>query len=340
MSLLLNKVARIDGPIEEIETLAELETKFSADSDDRAFIGLLDPTHDDLQLLTRIFDLHELAVEDSEHGHQRAKLDRYGSTYFLVLRPTVYLDETEEVRFGETHMFVGKNFVIWLVKDALRSQEKTRKAMQDAFQEALDEEGRPVVPLVFLHRVLDSLVDSYFPVIEGLENDGDEVEDTLFADNSEASEISQRTYGLLNEVSDFKRAVKPVGQMLDILMGRIRILAKAEDNEEQVELIRRFRDVNDHVLHVNDRVDDLRNSLENALAVNSTIVAERQNDDMKRISAWAAILVAPTIIGSIYGMNFDDMPELHWAFGYPASLTLMVLVSFGLWVVFKRKEWL
>lgn len=340
MSLLLNKVARIDGPIEEIETLAELETKFSADSDDRAFIGLLDPTHDDLQLLTRIFDLHELAVEDSEHGHQRAKLDRYGSTYFLVLRPTVYLDDIEEVRFGETHMFVGKNFVIWLVKDALRSQDKTRKAMQDAFHEALDEEGRPVVPLVFLHRVLDSLVDSYFPVIEGLENDGDEVEDTLFADNSEASEISQRIYGLLNEVSDFKRAVKPVGQMLDILMGRIRILAKAEDNEEQVELIRRFRDVNDHVLHVNDRVDDLYNSLENALAVNSTIVAERQNDDMKRISAWAAILVAPTIIGSIYGMNFDNMPELHWAYGYPASLALMVIVSFVLWMVFKRKEWL
>ncbi len=122
-------------------------------------------------------------------------------------------------------------------------------------------------------------------------------------------------------------------------MGRIRIQAEAVD-ERQLELLRHFRDVKDHVIHVIDRVDDLRSSLENALAVNSTIVAERQNDDMKRISAWAAILVAPTIIGSIYGMNFEVMPELHWVFGYPASLLLMVAVSFGLWVVFKKKEWL
>lgn len=127
--------------------------------------------------------------------------------------------------------------------------------------------------------------------------------------------------------------------MLDLLMGRIRIQAETGD-EHQLELLRHFRDVKDHVISVVDRVDDLRSSLENALAVNSTIVAERQNDDMKRISAWAAILVAPIVIGSIYGMNFDVMPELHWTFGYPASLLLMAAVSFGLWLVFKKKEWL
>lgn len=256
-----------------------------------------------------------------------------------MLRPAVYLDDSEEIRFGETHMFVGQNFAIWLVKDALRSVDTTQRSMDAVFSSELESLTIQAYPLAFLHRVLDMLVDGYFPVIEGLENDGDEIEDALFSANSEASEISQRIYSLLNEVSDFKRAVKPVGQMLDLLMGRIRIQAEAGD-EHQLELLRHFRDVKDHVISVVDRVDDLRSSLENALAVNSTIVAERQNDDMKRISAWAAILVAPTVIGSIYGMNFDAMPELRWTFGYPASLLLMVAVSFVLWLVFKKKEWL
>ncbi|WP_237206995.1 magnesium and cobalt transport protein CorA [Rothia nasimurium] len=335
---LLNTLNHTTGAVTGYDSLADLARAFTPGTD-CAYIGLVDPSRDDLTTLTGLFDLHPLAVEDSEQGHQRSKLDRYGSTYYLVLRPAIYLDDTEEIRFGETHMFVGENFVIWLVKDALRSVDTTQRTMDAVFSGALESPTMQAYPLAFLYRVLDMLVDGYFPVIEGLENDGDEIEDTLFADNSEASEISQRIYSLLNEVSDFKRAVKPVGQMLDLLMGRIRIQAEAGD-EHQLELLRHFRDVKDHVISVTDRVDDLRSSLENALAVNSTIVAERQNDDMKRISAWAAILVAPTVIGSIYGMNFDVMPELHWTFGYPASLLLMVVVSFGLWVVFKKKEWL
>ncbi|WP_237212378.1 magnesium and cobalt transport protein CorA [Rothia nasimurium] len=335
---LLNTLNHTTGAVTGYDSLTDLAQAFTPGTD-CAYIGLVDPSRDDLTTLTGLFDLHPLAVEDSEQGHQRSKLDRYGSTYYLVLRPAIYLDDTEEIRFGETHMFVGENFVIWLVKDALRSVDTTQRTMDAVFSGTLESLTMQAYPLAFLYRVLDMLVDGYFPVIEGLENDGDEIEDTLFADNSEASEISQRIYSLLNEVSDFKRAVKPVGQMLDLLMGRIRIQAEAGD-EHQLELLRHFRDVKDHVISVTDRVDDLRSSLENALAVNSTIVAERQNDDMKRISAWAAILVVPTVIGSIYGMNFDVMPELHWTFGYPASLLLMVVVSFGLWVVFKKKEWL
>ncbi|WP_237208488.1 magnesium and cobalt transport protein CorA [Rothia nasimurium] len=335
---MLNTLNHTTGAVTGYDSLTDLAQAFTPGTD-CAYIGLVDPSRDDLTTLTGLFDLHPLAVEDSEQGHQRSKLDRYGSTYYLVLRPAIYLDDTEEIRFGETHMFVGENFVIWLVKDALRSVDTTQRTMDAVFSGTLESLTMQAYPLAFLYRVLDMLVDGYFPVIEGLENDGDEIEDTLFADNSEASEISQRIYSLLNEVSDFKRAVKPVGQMLDLLMGRIRIQAETGD-EHQLELLRHFRDVKDHVISVTDRVDDLRSSLENALAVNSTIVAERQNDDMKRISAWAAILVVPTVIGSIYGMNFDVMPELHWTFGYPASLLLMVVVSFGLWVVFKKKEWL
>ena len=301
------------------------------------YLGYHEPTDDELAALGDTFGLHPLAIEDSLQGHQRAKMERYSKTYFAVLRPAVYLDAEEEIRFGETHIFVGERFVLWLVKDALRSATSSEKYCRETFE--LANTDGPATPLRFMHHVLDAIVDGYFPVIEGLENDGDEIEDTLFAENSDVSEISQRVYSLLNEVADFKRAVKPMVQMLDLMMGRLRLRADS-DSKENVELIRRFRDVHDHAIHVNERVDDLRNSLENALAVNSTIVAERQNDDMKRISAWAAIMVAPTVIGSIYGMNFDEMPELHWVFGYPASLALMFLVSFILWVIFKRKEWL
>lgn len=343
MALLLNKIVRTDGVIEECGTLEDL-TERQLQAGDRAFVGLLEASHHDLDALAALFDLHPLAIEDSKHGHQRAKIDRYGDTYFLVLRPIVYLDDTEEIRLGETHLFVGPHFMIWLVKDSLRSAEKTKAAMHHNFNELLMQtSATSTQTMYFLHGVLDNLADSYYPVIDGLENDGDEIEDTLFSSGGEASEISQRIYGLLNEVADFKRAVKPLVPMLDLLMGRLRLMeatGHSAGTEEGVELIRLFRDVHDHVLQVNDRVDDLRVSLENALAVNSTIVAERQNDDMKRISAWAAILVVPTVIGSIYGMNFDNMPELHWTYGYPASLGLMVVVSFVLWLIFKRKTWL
>lgn len=306
---------------------------------EQAFIGISDPTDADLTWLTDTFDLHHLAVEDSEFGHQRAKIEKYGDTYFLVLKPTVYVDEIEEIRFGEAHVFVGPRFAVWLIKDSLRSEVHSQQVMEAAFARLEDEP----TPMKFLHQLMDGLVDGYIPVVEGLENDGDEIEDSLFEENHEASEISQRIYGLLNEVSDFKRAVKPVAQMLELIMDRLRMqtnVGTERQQEETVELLRHYRDVHDHAVHVSERVDDLRTSLENALQVNATIVAERQNDDMKKISAWAAIFVAPTIIGSIYGMNFDDMPELHWAFGYPFALGLMVAVSLGLWFTFKKKDWL
>ncbi|SLE71151.1 Mg2+/Co2+ transporter [Mycobacteroides abscessus subsp. bolletii] len=306
---------------------------------EQAFIGISNPTDTDLAWLNDTFGLHRLAVEHCEFGHQRAKMEKYGDIYFMVLKPTVYVDELEEIRFGVARVFVGPRFVIWLNKDSLRSEVHSQEVMEAAFARLEDEP----TPMKFLHQLMDGLVDGYIPVVEGLENDGDKIEDSLFGDNYEASEISQRIYGLLNEVSDFKRAVKPVAQMLELIMGRLRTQANAgaeRQQEETLELLRHYRDVHDHAVHVSERVDDLFTSLENALQVNATIVAERQNDDMKKISAWATIFVAPTIVGSIYGMNFDDMPELHWTFGYPFALGLMVAMSIGLWFTFKKKGWL
>lgn len=284
--------------------------------------------------------MNELAVEDSMEGHQRAKIDRYGDTYFLVLRPAVYLDKEEEIQFGEIHLFMGNDFLVTLVKDYLREESEV-KALLERIASRL---GELESPWDMVHAAIDAVVDGYMPVIEGLENDGDEIEDVLFSPgHEEIPGISQRIYELLNEATYFKRACKPLVGMLDTLMERIRILESVDEDfsrEDALEDVRRFRDVKDHAIQVNERIDGLRESLQNALEVNSIIVAERQNDDMKRISGWAAILVAPTIIGSIYGMKFEVMPELAWAFGYPAALLAMVGTAVSLFLMFKRKGWM
>lgn len=340
MPILVNTLNYHDGSSTESENLDATLDALQHRNDVNAFVGISDPSDDDMHALTTHFGMNELAVEDSMEGHQRAKLDRYGNTYFLVLRPAVYLDKEEEIHFGEIHLFMGEKFMVAIVKDYLREEESVKALLQDIASQMEDLK----TPWDMVHAALDSVVDRYFPVIEGLENDSDEIEDALFTPSAtDTAGVSQRIYALLNEIADFKRACKPLVGMLDTLMERIRVLANtddAEDKQEAVNDVRQFRDVKDHAIQVNDRIDDLRTTLQNALEVNSIIVAERQNDDMKRISAWAAILVAPTIIGSIYGMNFDYMPELHWVFGYPASLMLMVVVSVILYRVFKKRNWM
>lgn len=340
MPILVNTVNYPNNSSAESDSLESTLYTLNNHENATAFIGISDPNEDDMQALTAHFGMNELAVEDSTEGHQRAKLDRYGNTYFLVLRPAVYLDQEEEIHFGEIHLFMGENFLVTIVKDFLREQPNVKTLLQDIASHMEDLK----TPWDMVHAAIDSVVDGYFPVIEGLENDSDEIEDALFtSESTDTSGVSQRIYTLLNEAADFKRASKPLVAMLDTLMERVRALASAHDAEgkqEAVDDVRRFRDVKDHAIQVNDRIDDLRSTLQNALEVNSIIVAERQNDDMKRISGWAAILVAPTIIGSIYGMNFDDMPELHWAFGYPAALLLMVATSVALYFGFKKKGWM
>ncbi|MDO4916204.1 MAG: magnesium and cobalt transport protein CorA [Rothia sp. (in: high G+C Gram-positive bacteria)] len=340
MPILVNTLNYHDGSSKDCDNLDETLEALKNGSDVNAFVGISDPSDNDMHALTTHFGMNELAVEDSMEGHQRAKLDRYGNTYFLVLRPAVYLDAEEEIHFGEIHLFMGENFMVAIVKDYLREESSVKVLLQDIASKMEDLK----TPWDMVHAALDGVVDRYFPVIEGLENDSDEIEDDLFTtEMTDTSGVSQRIYTLLNEIADFKRACKPLMGMIDALMERIHALASNDNNEgkqEAIDDVRQFRDVKDHALQINDRIDDLRATLQNALEVNSIIVAERQNDDMKRISAWAAILVAPTIIGSIYGMNFDYMPELHWVFGYPASLLLMVVVSAILYRVFKKRNWM
>lgn len=340
MPILMNAVNLPDGTTQECDSLQATHALISENEGATAFIGISDPSLATMQEIAQRFGMNELAVEDSMEGHQRAKIERYGDNYFLVLRPAAYLDEKEEIHFGEIHLFMGANFLIGIIKDYLR-EERDIKRMFSRFSHEM---GERETPWDMVHAALDTVVDGYIPVIEGLEDDCDEIEEALFAPGkSDTSSISRRTYELLNEVSDFKRACRPLLTMLDTLMGRLRTMTITPDSpegRENVDDLRHLRDVRDHATQINERIDDLRYTLQNVLEVNSTIVAERQNDDTKRISSWAAIFVVPTVIGSIYGMNFEHMPELSWTYGYPASLLMMFLAALALYLIFKRKGWM
>lgn len=294
-----------------------------------AWIGLYRPTREEFADVAATFDLHELAVEDAVCAHQRPKLERYGDTVFCVLRPARYLDETETVEFGEVHIFAGPQFVI-----TIRHSENPDLAVVRHELEARPDLLRRGSVTV-LHAIMDRVVDDYGPVIDGVENDIDEIEDEVF---DGTANVSRRIYELAREVISFQRATKPLAPMLDRL-----IAAPTVDEEER----RYLRDVQDHAVRVQEQADGYRQLLQNILTVNLTLetkvlseVSLAQNEEVKKISAWAAILFAPSIVGTIYGMNFDHMPELHWQYGYPFALAVMALAGLGLHRSFKRLRWI
>jgi magnesium transporter len=304
-----------------------------------AWIGLYRPAEAQLLAAADQFNLHELAVEDAIVAHQRPKLERYGDTLFVVLRAARYIDETEEVEFGEIHLFVGRDFVLTVRHADVPDLAAVRRRLED------DPALLALGPESVLYAILDAVVDGYAPVIAGLQHDVDEIETEVFSGDPE---VSRRIYELSREVIEFQRATRPLLRITDDLTAGFDKYATDE------ELRRRLRDVADHATTAAERVDGFRQMLQNILAVNATLVSQAQNEEMrllaeaghsqnnelKRISSWAAILFAPTLIGTVYGMNFDRMPELDWAFGYPFSIGLMALVCVCLYVAFKRRDWL
>lgn len=297
--------------------------------DGMAWIGLYRPTWDEFARVAEAFGLHPLAVEDAVNAHQRAKLERYGDVLFTVLRPARYLEPQDTVEFGEIHVFTAGRFVITVRHSENPSFADLRREL----------EARPDLlrggPLVVLHALLDRVVDDYGPVTQGLEQDLDEIEDDVFDGSPMAS---RRIYRTLREVVHFQRAVVPIGPMVAALM---------EDFGEDDEEYRYLRDVRDHALRLQDQVAAFRELLQGILNVNLTIETKNlgemsvaQNEQVKRISAWAAIGFAPTLIGTVYGMNFRRMPELQWQLGYPFALGLMAAVSLALYGLFKRRNWI
>ena len=290
-----------------------------------AWIELYKPTEDEFGSVVREFGLHPLAVEEPIKAPLRTKLERYAGTLFLVLKAARYLDESETVEFGEVDVFVGEDFVVMV----LRGEPAALVAVRERL------EGDPELlrrgPEAILYAIIERVVDGYAPVVAGLENDIDEIETEVFSGNAG---VSRRIYELSREVIEFQRATEPLPAILD------RLISGAEGPEVDAELQKYLHLVQDRALRIIERVEGFRQLLQNILSVNLTGASIAQNDQVKKISAWAAILFAPTLIGTVYGMNFDYMPELHWKFGYPFALVLMLMVSVTLYLVFKRRGWL
>lgn len=320
-------------------TLEEIYERLPGEPGTMAWIGLYRPSPSQLWEAAEQFGLHELAVEDAIVAHQRPKLERYGDTLFVVLRSARYMDEAEEVDFGELHLFVGPGFVLTVRHSQAPDLAIVRKRLE------ADPELLALGPEAVLYAILDAVVDGYAPVVVGLQHDIDEIETEVFGGDPK---VSRRIYELSREVVEFQRATRP---LLTIMRG---LEAGFEKYGTDEELQRYLRDVADHDTTVVERVDSFREMLGDILTVNATLVNQAQNEEMKqlaeayhaqndeikKVSAWAAILFAPTLIGTVYGMNFDHMPELHWTLGYPFAIALMAVVCIGLYVVFKRRDWL
>ncbi|WP_022881522.1 magnesium and cobalt transport protein CorA [Gryllotalpicola ginsengisoli] len=321
-------------------SLAETFRALHSSNGGMAWIGLYRPSEAELHSLADEFDLHELAVEDAISAHQRPKLERYDDVLFVVLRAADYLDVPEEVAFGELHVFIGRNFVITVRHSESPDLSHVRRRME------ADPELLAMGPESVLYAIIDTVVDEYAPVVAGLANDIDEIETQVF--DRLDSNVSRRIYELSSEVIDFQRATHPLATVVEALQQG------SEKYEVEEELQRKLRDVADHLTVVNERVDGFRSMLRDILTVNATLVTERQNarmaqlselghkqgEDTKKISAWAAILFTPSLIASIYGMNFSHMPELHWVWGYPFAVFLMVVLAVLLWFIFRKQNWL
>ncbi len=305
------------------------------------WIGLQQPSVEDIAAVAEEFGLPPLAVEDAVKAHQRPKLEVYDDVVFMVLKPVRYVDHEEVVDITELAIFLGPKFVVTVrhgQSDVLR---RVRMELDDSASE-LVKSG----PTGLLYRAADLVVDGYEMAIERITEDVDEIETQVFA-SAESDDHSQRIYKLKREIAEFRRAVLPLAVPLQRLAeGAVRGVDPAA--------ARYFRDVHDHLLRAVDAIEGHDRLLSDVLqadlarvaarqsqvAVRMNEIAVRQNEDMRRISAWAAIALVPTAIAGIYGMNFDNMPELHWKYGYFMVLAVIGAVCFGLHRLFRRNGWL
>jgi magnesium transporter len=288
------------------------------------WLGLHDPDPDELRIVAERFDLPALAVEDAMHAHQRPKIEDYGDGYFLVLHTAHYLDDREEVEFGEVHVFKGADFVV-VVRHGAASDLKPARERLEANPELL-RDG----PGAAVWAITDKIVDDYEPVMAGLENDVEEAEVSIFG---EGTDQTKRVYFLRRELAEFYRAVHPLLAPLDLLIANERAAMSKRLREH-------LRDVTDHVKRIEDAITTQRELLTSILQANLAVISVQQNNVVKRISGWAAIITVPTLIASIYGMNFEHMPELRWRYGYPLCLLVMAVAGLVLHRVLRRAGWL
>ncbi|MBF4563232.1 magnesium and cobalt transport protein CorA [Microbacterium sp. VKM Ac-2870] len=302
------------------------------------WVGITTPDPDEIRSVAQLLGLERIGVEGALRTHQRSKLDRFGDHLFVVVQPSQYDDATEAVHCSEVDLFVGKDFVVVISADGAVDTEKLRALLD----EHPDIAARG--PLGVLWGTFEYVTRGYREVMDGIEHDIDEIEEELFGEDEG---VSRRIFALQREVIDLRHATAPLPGIMDRLEHYVG--SRMPSGEAPG-----YREIADRARYIDARVAAFRETLDNALTIHATIVDQRRNDQMsemtrtsieqndqvKKISSWAAIGFAPTLVAGIYGMNFQNMPELAWPWGYPFALGLMVAVSAGLYAVFKKKDWI
>ncbi|MFF9124719.1 magnesium and cobalt transport protein CorA [Streptomyces sp. NPDC014889] len=299
------------------------------------WVGLHKPSEEEFGLVTEEFSLHPLAVEDALKAHQRPKLEVYDDSLFVVLKPVVYEPRSDAVSTGEIMIFLGDSFVV-----TVRHGEGDGLA---AVRRRLEQEPQMLGhgPTAVLYAIADTTVDHYLDVAAELQTDLEELEAEVFSPDGGGSRNSaSRIYGFKRQVTEFRRATGPLALPMSRLGGTgtglfTPAVPFVDDRARPF-----FRDVSDHLTRVNDSVESLDRLVSDVLSAHLAQTGVQQNDDMRKISAWAAMAAVPTMIAGIYGMNFTHMPELHWLWSYPAVILLMVLLEMVLHRLFKRRGWL
>jgi magnesium transporter len=318
---------RLDGQWTHVSALAEVRRRGTG----FVWIGLKDPDEAQVNDVAEAFGLHELAVEDAVQGHQRPKLELYDDTLFMVLKTVCYVAHesptttNEIVNTGELMAFLGSDFVVTVRRGQHSGLASVRRDLEN------NPERLALGPDAVLHAIADYVVDSYLDVTDAVETDIDEMEEQVFSSRNSVS--AEQIYMMKHEITELRRAVIPLGTPLRRLVEGVTPLVNNE-----VRLY--FRDVEDHQTTVAERItayDELLTSLVHAALAKITL---QQNTDMRKISAWVAIIAVPTMVAGIYGMNFDYMPELHWKLGYPLVIAVVLIACTVLYRVFRQNRWL
>ncbi|MFD8208532.1 magnesium and cobalt transport protein CorA [Streptomyces sp. NPDC059695] len=315
---------RTDGPADLSDALEEAR----ATGDAFLWVGLHEPSEAEFSHVASEFALHPLAVEDALKAHQRPKLEVYDDSLFVVLKPIVYEPESDRVSSGELMVFMGDSFVVTVRHGEGAPLAEVRRRLE-AEREVL-KHG----PTAVLYAVSDAIVDHYLDVTGELQVDLEELEADVFAPSGgNPANTAERIYTAKRQVLEFRRASGPLaGVMARLTAGSVPFV-----NERSQPF---FRDVNDHLLRSNEQVEGLDRLLSDVLSAHLAQMGVRQNDDMRKISAWAAMAAVPTMVAGIYGMNFDHMPELHWVGSYPVVIVVMAGVVVALYRMFKRRGWM
>lgn len=321
--MLINCVAYQDG-----QKLADIDianiSDWLAKPDCFIWVAMRDASAQELQMMQEEFDLHPLAIEDAAHGHQRPKIEEYGETVFIVMQlPEMH---EGEVQVGEVAVFVGRNFVLSVRRSSQQNFLGVRERCER--EPELLKQGSGFVS----YALMDAVVDRYFPLVDALEVELEEVEAQIFERGAARSNI-ERLYALKHRTSTMRHAVVPLLEVVGKLHGG-RVPAVCMASQEY------FRDVHDHLARINGTIDAIRDTIATAIQVNLSLVTIEESEVTKRLAAWAAIFAVSTALAGIWGMNFEVMPELKWEYGYPMALLVIGSIASLLYWRFRRRGWL